>query len=102
MKEDFKFVNQSYALEMNAAAEPDGDFQKCPGVVSYGGAQHKGVFKLTKAAWETANKKAQERKKSLDQILVEGCIGALKAELYIRPIPDGFNYVVDHRFFESS
>ena len=101
MKQDFKFLNQTYGLEMNTTAEPEGDFQKCSGIVSHGGAQHKGVFKLTKTAWETANKKVQERKKPLDQILVEGCVGVLKAELYIRPIPDGFNYVVDHRFFEG-
>lgn len=86
---------------MDGSAETEGDFQKCRSVVLGGGVQHKGIFKLTKFAWEAANKKAQEKKKPLVEILIDGCIDALKAELYIRPIPEGFSYIVDHRFFES-
>ncbi|HEU0046083.1 MAG TPA: hypothetical protein VFQ43_00595 [Nitrososphaera sp.] len=101
MKKDFKFIDKSFALEMDGSAETEGDFQKCRSVVLGGGVQHKGIFKLTKFAWEAANKKAQEKKKPLVEILIDGCIDALKAELYIRPIPEGFSYIVDHRFFES-
>lgn len=101
MKKDFRFIDKNFALEMDSSAEAEGDFQKCQGVVLGGGVQHKGTFKLTKFAWEAATRKAQEKKKPLAEILVDGCIDALRAELYIRPIPDGFSYVVDHRFFES-
>ena len=101
MKKDFTFIDKSFALEMNGSTEAEGEFQKCSGVVLGEGVQHKGVFKLTKFAWEAANKKAQEKNKSFAEILIDGCIDALKAELYIRPIPEGFTYVVDHRFFDS-
>ncbi len=99
MKKEFKFLDNPYALEMNASAEADGGFMKCAGTVFQERNQCEGVFKLTKYAWEVANKKAQG--KSLEEVLVNGSIDALIAELYIRPIPDGFTYVVDHRFFEN-
>src|SRR5215475_14180459 len=101
MKRDFKFLNKTLALEMDGSAETDGDYQKCPAIVFENGNQRKGGFKLTKFAWETLQKKAQERRKPLAEMLVRGCIDALVAELYIRPIPEGFSYVVDHRFFEN-
>jgi hypothetical protein len=102
MRKDFNFIDKSFALDMDALAEADGDFQKCIGTVFHRETQRKGIFKLTKVAWETAHKKAQEKRKPLAEILVDACIKALIAELYIRPVPDGFNYVVDHRFFEDS
>jgi len=101
MKREFKFINRTLALEMDGSAEADGDYQKCPASVSDRGAQRQGTFKLTKFAWETLQKKAQEQHKPLAEMLVNGCTDSLVAELYIRPIPDGFNYVVDHRFFEN-
>jgi hypothetical protein len=56
---------------------------------------------LTQLAWEKANQKAKDKQRNLDEVLVDGCIQALKAELYIREIPEGFAYVTDHRFFEN-
>jgi hypothetical protein len=101
MKREFRFMNRTLALQMDGSAETDGDYQKCPAVVFDNGNQRKGGFKLTRFAWETLQKKAQETRKPLAEMLVNGCTDALIAELYIRPIPDGFNYVVDHRFFEN-
>lgn len=101
MKREFKFVNRTFALEMDGSAETEGEYQKCPAIVFDGGTQRRGAFKLTKFAWETLQKKAQETHKPLAEMLVNGCTDSLVAELYIRPIPEGFNYVVDHRFFEN-
>ncbi|MCI0621411.1 MAG: hypothetical protein L0387_07040 [Acidobacteria bacterium] len=101
MKKEFQFVDKRFELEMGVTAEPEGDFLKCPGTVFHSQQAHKGVFKLTKVAWETVNRKAQESARPLDEKLAEGCVDVLRAELYIRPIPDGFSYVVDHRFFDK-
>jgi hypothetical protein len=101
MKREFKFINRTLALEMDGSAETDGDSQKCPAIVFDSGNQRRGIFKLTKFAWETLQKKAVETRKPLAEMLVSGCTDAVIAELYIRPIPEGFNYVVDHRFFEN-
>jgi len=101
MRKEFQFIDKRFELEMGSNAEAEGDFQKCPGTVLHGGQAHKGIFKLTKVAWETVNRKAQESARPLDEKLTEGCVDVLRAELYIRPIPDGFSYVVDHRFFDK-
>jgi hypothetical protein len=101
MKREFKFIKRTFALEMDGSAETEGEYQKCPAIVFDGGTQRRGCFKLTKFAWETLQKKAQETHKPLAELLVNGCTDSLVAELYIRSIPEGFNYVVDHRFFES-
>ena len=101
MKKAFQFIDKRFELEMGTDAEAEGDFQKCSGTVLHSGQAHKGVFKLTKVAWETVNRKAQESARPLDEKLAEGCVDVLRAELYIRPIPDGFSYVVDHRFFDK-
>lgn len=101
MKKAFQFTDKSFELEMGGDAEAEGDFHKCPGAVFHGGQAHKGVFKLTKVAWETVNRKAQESARPLEEKLTEGCVDVLRAELYIRPIPEGFLYVVDHRFFDK-
>jgi hypothetical protein len=101
MKKQFKFLNKTFELEMTASAEAEGDFMKCAGTVYNDGLAQKGVFKLTQAAWQAVNRKAQESGRPLEEKLVEGCVDALRAELYIRPIPDGFSYVVDHRFFDK-
>jgi hypothetical protein len=101
MKKEFKFIDQKFQLEMGPNAEPDGDFFKCGGTVVSDGRERKGTFKLTKVAWESVSRKAQESHRPLEEELVDGCIDALRAELYIRPIGDGFSYVVDHRFFDK-
>jgi hypothetical protein len=101
MKKEFHFTDKRFELEMGAEAEAEGDFQKCPGTVLHNGQAHKGIFKLTKVAWETVNRKATESSRPLDEKLTEGCVDVLRAELYIRPIPEGFSYVVDHRFFDK-
>jgi hypothetical protein len=101
MRKAFKFIDKTFELEMGSSADADGDFLKCPGTVFQDGQARKGTFKLTKAAWEAVNRKAQEAQRPLDEKLVEGCIDALRAELYIRTIPDGFSYVVDYRFFDK-
>jgi len=101
MKKAFQFIDKEFELEMGAGAEAEGDFQTCPGTVFHLDKAHKGVFKLTKVAWETVNRKAQESARPLEEKLTEGCVDVLRAELYIRPIPDGFSYVVDHRFFDK-
>jgi hypothetical protein len=101
MRKEFRFLDRKFELEMGASAEAEGDFFKCEGTVSYDRQTRKGTFKLTKVAWDAVNRKAQESQRPLDEKLVEGCIDALKAELYIRQIPDGFSYVVDHRFFDK-
>jgi len=101
MKKAFQFIDKRFELEMRADAEAEGDFQKCFGTVFHLDQAHKGVFKLTKVAWETVNRKAQESARPLEEKLTEGCVDVLRAELYIRPIPDGFSYVVDHRFFDK-
>ena len=101
MKKAFQFIDKRFELEMGTNAEAEGDFQKCPGTLLHSGQSHKGIFKLTKVAWETVNRKAQESARPLDEKLAEGCVDVLRAELYVRPIPDGFSYVVDHRFFDK-
>ena len=101
MKKAFQFMDKRFELEMGGVAEVDGDFQKCAGTVVHQDQAHKGVFKLTKVAWETVNRKATESARPLDEKLTEGCVDVLRAELYIRPIPEGFSYVVDHRFFDK-
>ncbi len=101
MRKTFKFIDKMFELEMGPSAEADGDFFKCAGTVFNEGQAQKGTFKLTKVAWEAVNRKAQETQRPLEERLVEGCIDALKAELYIRAIPDGFSYVVDYRFFDK-
>lgn len=100
MKKEFHFLEKRYSLAMESSAEVDGKFQKCVGYVHNGRNDCKGVFKLTGLAWETANQKAKDNQQPLDEVLVNGCIQVLKAELYIREINDGFDYVTDHRFFE--
>ena len=101
MRKEFKFNDKALALEMGTSAEADGEFQKCQGNVYVDGQISKGTFKLTKAAWEAVKRKSDESQRPIDEILVVGCIGVLKAELYIRSIPDGFAYVVDYRFFDK-
>ncbi len=101
MKREFKFVNRTLALEMDGSSEAEGDFQKIGATFIDNGIQHRGIFKLTKFAWEVVQKKLQEKQNPLTEILLRGCIDALIAELYIRPIPEGFSYIVDHRFFEN-
>lgn len=101
MTKEFQFLEKRYSLSMEGSAEAEGNFHKCAGKVHNGRAICNGIFKLTQLAWDTANQKATDNQRSLDQVLVEGCIQALKAELYIREIPDGFSYVTDHRFFED-
>ncbi len=101
MRKEFRFLDKKFDLEMAAAAEPEGDFMKCAGTVSHNGQTRKGVFKLTQGAWQAVNRKAQETGRPLNEKLVEGCVDVLRAELYIRLIPDGFSYVVDYRFFDK-
>ena|SRR5262249_3789930 len=101
MKREFKFVNRTLALEMDGSSEAEGDFQKIAATFSDNGIQRRGIFKLTKFAWEVVQKKLQGKQNPLAEILLRGCIDALIAELYIRPIPEGFSYIVDHRFFEN-
>jgi hypothetical protein len=101
MKKEFDFFGQPYTLEMDGDAEAEGDFRLFKAVVTRTGATRKGVFKLTKSAWEAVNRKAEKVQRPLDENLVEGCIDAIKAELYIRPLPDEFSYLLDHRYFEK-
>lgn len=101
MKKEFGFLEKRCSLAMDSSTESDGNFQKCVGSVYNGRIECRGVFKLTQLAWKTANEKAQVNDQPLDEVLVNGCMGVLKAELYIREISDGFIYVVDHRFFEK-
>lgn len=101
MKKAFQFADKRFELEVGGDSEVEGEFHKCNGTVSYNGQSHKGAFKLTKVAWEAANRKAQESARLLDEQLADGFVDVLRAELYIRPIPDGFSYVVDHRFFDK-
>jgi hypothetical protein len=101
MQTHFHFFNKEFALTIHGSADADGEFRKCQAVVSFNGQDHPGVFKLTKSAWDLANEKAQGQKRPLEDILTEGGIAVLKAELYIRTIPNGFAYVVDHRYFED-
>ena len=101
METSFHFLNREYSLQVNGTAEGEGEFKKCPVVVSYEGRTYRGIFKLTPAAWDFATRKSQERNQPIEEILGQAGISALKAELYIREIPDGFTYVVDHRFFEN-
>jgi hypothetical protein len=101
VKRDFKFINRSLALDMDGSSESEGDYQKCSATVVDGGTKRQGNFKLTKFAWEVVQKNSENKQKPVADILVTGCIDALVAELYIRPIPEGFSYVVDHRFFEN-
>ncbi|MEW5978167.1 MAG: hypothetical protein AB1898_20415 [Acidobacteriota bacterium] len=101
MRREFQFLKQRYELEMTGAGDPDGDFVKCPATVVCDAHRREGMFKLTKMAWEVVNHKAGETKRALDELLLEGCVRAVRAELYIRPVPEGFSYVVDHRFFQE-
>jgi hypothetical protein len=101
MKKDFRFQSKSYVLEIKDSVEAEGDFKKCPVWVTCDGKRVQGVFKLTSHAWDAALKKAQGKGQSLEGVLAEAAVGVLKAELYIRQIPEGFSYVVDHRFLEG-
>ncbi|HVN79008.1 MAG TPA: hypothetical protein VMW38_08425 [Terriglobia bacterium] len=101
METSFRFRNKEYSLQVNGTAEGEGEFKKCPAVVSSEGTTYQGIFKLTPAAWEFATRKSQERKRPIEEVLGQAGISVLKAELFIRQIPDGFTYVVDHRFFED-
>ena len=101
MKKEFQFLAKRYSLSMESSAEVEGNFHKCAGKVHNGRTTCNGIFKLTQLAWEKANQKAKDKQRPLDEVLVDGCVQALKAELYIREIPDGFTYVTDHRFFEN-
>ena len=101
MKNEFQFLEKRYSLSMESSAEAEGNFHKCAGMVHNGRTTCNGIFKLTQLAWEKANQKAKDKQRPLDEVLVDGCVQALKAELYIREIPDGFTYVTDHRFFEN-
>ena len=91
MKKEFQFVDKRFELEIGTDSEAEGDFHKVPGTVLHGGQAHKGIFKLTKVAWETVNRKAQESARPLEEKLTEGCVDVLRAELYIRPIQKGFH-----------
>jgi hypothetical protein len=101
METSFRFLNKEYSLQINGSAEVEGEFKKCPVVVSYEGKTHRGIFKLTPSAWDIATRKSQERNRPIEEVVGEAGISVLKAELFIRRIPDGFTYVVDHRFFED-
>lgn len=101
MQKRFRFLNKEYALEINASADAEGEFKKCPAIVSYDQKPHQGTLKFTPTAWDAATRKSQERNRPLEEVLEEAGIAALKAELYIRQIPDGFTYLIDHRFFEN-
>ena len=101
MKKEFQFLEKHYTLSMENWVEVDGKFHKFAGNVHNGRATCKGHFKLTQLALDKANRIAKDNQWPLDRVLVEGCIQVLRAELYIREIPDGFTYVTDHRFFED-
>ncbi len=102
MKKDFRFQDKNYTLEIKDSAETEGDFKKCPLSVAYDGKVVQGIFKLTSHAWAAALKTSQDMGRPLEDVLAEAGVDVLKAELYIRKIPDGFSYVVDHRFFSGS
>lgn len=102
MQRHFRFLNKDYALEVTGSAETENEFMRVPASVSYDGTPHHGALKLTSAAWELATRKSREGNRPLEEVLAGAVIAALKAELYIRRIPDGFVYVVDHRFFEDA
>ena len=101
MKKEFEFFGQPFALEMDGSAVPEGEFQQCRGVVTSSSTTSKGVFKLTKTAWEAATRNDQGNGTPFLDKLVEGCVEAVKAELFIRPISDGFSYILDHRYFDK-
>ncbi len=101
MKKKFHFLEKHYTLSMENWGEVDGKFHKFEGKVHNGRATCKGHFKLTQLALEKVNQVAKDNQWSLDRVLVEGCIQVLRAELYIREIPNGFSFVTDHRFFEN-
>ena len=101
MTKEFQFLQKRYSLSMEGSAEAEGKFHPCAGKVHNGQTTCNGIFKLTPLAWEKASQQAKDKQRSLDEVLVDGCIRALKAELYIREIPEGFSYVTDHRFFED-
>ena len=101
MEKKFRFLNKEYSLQINGSAEAEGEFKQCRAIVSFEGKNHEGLFKLTPAAWDYATRKSQERNRPLEDVLGEAGIAALKAELFIRRIPDEFAYVIDHRYFEN-
>ena len=101
MKRNFDFFGQAYTLEMDGSSEAEGEFQLCKATLILSGEDRKGVFKLTKNAWQAVNRKAQESQTLLNEKLVDGCVEAIKAELYIRPLPEGFSYLLDHRYFDK-
>ncbi len=101
MKKKFHFLEKHYTLFMENWGEVDGKFHKFEGKVHNGRATCKGHFKLTQLALEKVNQVAKDNQWPLDRVLVEGCIQVLRAELYIREIPNGFSFVTDHRFFEN-
>ena len=101
MKRDFDFFGQAYTLEMDGSSEAEGEFQLCKATVAGPGEIRKGAFKLTKSAWEAVNRKGQESQTPSYEKLVDGCVDAIKAELYIRPLSEGFSYLLDHRYFDK-
>lgn len=100
MKLEFEFCGKKYSLEMDGRAEGADGFYHINGRLLADGQQRDGVFRLTKLALDTARAEAEHGRRAEEELLLAGCREALRAELFIRPIGAGFNFVVDHRFFE--
>ena len=101
MKQEFDFFGKPFTLEMDGSPVTEGEFQLCRASVGELGAVRNGVFKLTKTAWEAVNKSAEGSHSPLGEKLITGCVDAIKAELYVRPIPNDFSYLLDHRYFDK-
>jgi hypothetical protein len=101
MKKEIVFRGTKYFLEMAGALEVEKDFQKFPAKVATGAQILHGSFRLPRAAVELLNRRAAAGKSTFEELWMEGCARALQAELFIRPLGEGFTFVVDQRFFEG-
>jgi hypothetical protein len=101
MQKEFIFRGKKYTLEITSALETEGDFQKYPAVFREEGLTRRGFFRLPCTAVEALNRRVTAGEGAFEEMLVAGCAEAASAELYIRSPAEGFNFVVDHRFFEA-
>ncbi|MFN8009620.1 MAG: hypothetical protein U0V70_21820, partial [Terriglobia bacterium] len=74
MKKEFEFFGKPFTLEMDGSAVTEGEFQLCKALVGETGAVRKGVFKLTKNAWQAVSKSAETGHSPIEENLLAGCV----------------------------
>lgn len=104
MTTTFEVRGRAYELEISGGARSEGGpfhlYETSVRILDSEGAQVRGTLKLTDTALAAAQEKAAEKGGSAEEWLARGCARSLAAEVLIRKLRPGFEFVVDHRWID--